>query len=103
MANRKKIALVIGWGSVKCTAALGLLRVLNREGIEIDMVVESGGGSIYAALIALCFSAEEIVELNYRLWTHEIIEIPNRLAHLQIILPKFFKIREYFKGVMTAW
>jgi NTE family protein len=75
---------------------LGLLRVLNREGIEIDMVVGSGGGSIYAALIALGYSAEEIVEMNYRLWTHEITEIPNRLAFLQIILPKFFKIREYF-------
>jgi NTE family protein len=94
--TRKKIALVIGWGSVKCAAALGLLRVLNREGIKIDMVVGSGGGSIYAALIALGYSAEEIVEMNRQLWTHEITEIPNRGALLQILLPKFFRIRDYF-------
>src|SRR4030067_114268 len=94
--TRKKIALVIGWGSVKCAAALGLLRVLNREGIQIDMVVGSGGGSIYAALIAIGYSAEEIVEMNRQLWTHEITEIPNRGALLQILLPKFFRIREYF-------
>ncbi|MEE8429433.1 MAG: glycosyltransferase, partial [Gammaproteobacteria bacterium] len=34
-SNKKKIALVIGWGSVKCAAALGVLRVLRRENIDV--------------------------------------------------------------------
>ena len=59
MSKRKKLALVIGWGSVKCAAALGLLRVLRREGIEVDMVVASGGGSIYGSLFALGYEVEE--------------------------------------------
>ena len=37
--NRKRVAIVIGAGSVKCAAALGLWKVLRREGIDIDMVV----------------------------------------------------------------
>ena len=34
--NKKQVALVIGSGSVKCAAAIGLYKVLQREGIEID-------------------------------------------------------------------
>jgi len=87
---------VIGWGSVKCAAALGLLRVLKREGIGIDMVIASGGGSIFGALFALGYDVEEIVSMNERLWTHEVTEKTNRLAILQLILPKIFKVGEYF-------
>lgn len=96
MKNKRKIALVIGWGSVKCAAALGLLRVLSREGVEMDMVVASGGGSIFGALFALGYDVEQIVAMNERLWTHDVTEKTNRLAILQIILPKIFKVREYF-------
>jgi len=92
----KKIALVIGWGSVKCAAALGLLRVLHREGIEIDMVVAGGGGAIFGSLIALGYSVDEIVEMNSRLWTQEVTEKPNRLSILQILFPKIFRVDEYF-------
>jgi len=49
----RRVALVIGAGSVKCAAALGLLKVLDREGIAIDMVVGCSGGSLYAAFIGL--------------------------------------------------
>ena len=96
MSKSKKIALVIGWGSVKCAAALGVLRVLSREGIEVDMVVASGGGSIFGSLFALGYTVEEIVEMNRRLWTHEVTEKTNRQAILQILLPKIFRAKEYF-------
>lgn len=96
MTNRKRIALVVGWGSVKCTAALGLLRVLRREGIEIDLLVGGGGGSIYAALFALGHPVDDIVEMNARLWTRDVTELPNRLAILQLLFPRQFKAREFF-------
>jgi NTE family protein len=96
MARRNKIALVIGWGSVKCAAAMGLMRVLRREGIEIDMLVAGGGGSIYAALMALGYDAEEMITIQQRLWTHEVTSTPNRWAILQILFPRIFKVREYF-------
>jgi len=81
---------------VKCAAALGLLRVLSREGMEISMVVASGGGSIFGSLLALGYNVEEIVEKNTRLWTHEVTEQSNRLATFQMLLPKIFRVDEYF-------
>jgi len=96
MSKSKKIALVIGWGSVKCAAALGLLRVLSKEGIEVDMMVTSGGGSIFGALFALGYGVEEIVEMNQRLWTHDVTDQTNRLAVLQILFPRLFRVKDYF-------
>jgi NTE family protein len=51
--DKPRIALVIGSGSVKCAAAIGLKRVLEREQIDLDLVVGCSGGAIYASLIAL--------------------------------------------------
>ena len=44
--NGNRLALVIGAGGVKCAAALGLWKVLLREGINIDMFVGCSGGSL---------------------------------------------------------
>ena len=92
----RKLALVIGWGGIRCAAALGLLRVLRREGIEIDMVVAGGGGSIFGALIALGYSIEEIIELNQQLWTRGVAGRTNWRAMLQMVFPKMFGTNEYF-------
>lgn len=92
----RKVALVIGWGSVKCAAALGLLRVLQRERIEISMVTAGGGGSIFGSLLALGYNVEEIVEISRRLWTYETTAQPHHLATLQMLLPKVFRVGEYF-------
>ena len=96
MIGESKVALVIGWGSVKCAAALGLMRVLRREGIEVDIMVGSGGGSMYAAMLALGYDTEEIIAINQRLWTREVTSKPNRQALLQMLLPGKIKVREYF-------
>jgi NTE family protein len=93
MIGKSKVALVIGWGSVKCAASLGLMRVLQREGIEIDLLVGSGGGSIYAAILALGYDAEEIIAINQRLWTREVTSTPNRQAILQMLFPRSIKVR----------
>lgn len=94
--KNKKIALVIGWGGVKCAAAMGLLRALNREGIEIDLVVGSGAGSIFASFLALGYSVEESEKLISRLWSKEITGITNHLAILQILFPRLFKMQESY-------
>jgi len=96
MIGKNKIALVIGWGSAKCAAALGLMRVLQREGIEIDILVAGGGGSIYASMMALGYDVEEIIAINQRLWTHEVTSRPNRQAILQMLFPRIVKVKEYF-------
>lgn len=94
--SRPRVALVIGSGSVKCAAALGLQKVLNREGIDIDMVVGCSGGSIYAASIASGFDADEVVAMTRRMWTREITARRDRKAMLQMMMPKLFGFSENF-------
>ncbi len=43
-ASSKSLALVIGSGSVKCAAAIGLVNVLQRQGIDLGIVVGCSGG-----------------------------------------------------------
>jgi NTE family protein len=94
--KNKKIALVIGWGGVKCAAAIGLLRVLHREGIEIDLVVGSGAGSIFASFLALGYSERESNNLLTQLWNKETTGITNHMAIFQILFPRLFKMRESY-------
>ncbi|HET9908979.1 MAG TPA: patatin-like phospholipase family protein [Anaerolineales bacterium] len=93
---KPRIALVIGSGSVKCAAALGLMKVLQRENIAVDLVVGCSGGAIYASLIALGWPVEQATEATLRMWTSELTAKRNRRALLQVALPKFFKFDETF-------
>lgn len=69
----RRLALVIGSGSVKCAAALGLWNVLQREGIALDMVVGCSGGSLYAAGIALGEDVERFIANTLDLWTADVM------------------------------
>jgi NTE family protein len=95
-AHRRRLAVVIGSGGVKCAAALGLRQVLDREGIPIDMFVGCSGGSIYAATAALGFSTEQAREATLRLWTREVTARRRRRALLELLLPRSFGFSERF-------
>lgn len=97
--TKKKVALVIGSGSVKCAAAIGLYRVLLREGINVEMVVGCSGGAIYASLIALGHSPETSQELSMRLWTREVTAKHNTRSLWQILMPNVFGFDETFGTV----
>lgn len=91
-----RVALVIGSGSVKCAAALGLMRVFDREQITVDMVIGCSGGSIYASLIALGWSVDRATEATLRMWTREVTGKRSMRAILQIVAPKLFHFDETF-------
>ena len=91
-----RVAVVLGSGSVKCAAALGLLKVLQREGIGIDMIVGCSGGSLYAALIALGHDAGDAEAMTRRLWTKELTSRRNRRSLLSVLLPRVFGFDESF-------
>lgn len=86
--RRKRIALVIGAGSVKCAAALGVLRILRQAGIDLDLVVGCSGGALYATAAALGMDVETAVSLTRRLWTRELTGKRSNRALLQAILPR---------------
>ncbi len=94
--SKPRLALVIGSGSVKCAAALGLMKVLERENIAVDMVVGCSGGAIYAALIALGWPVEKATEATLRMWTREVTSKRSTKAMLQLVLPWIFKFDETF-------
>ena len=94
--NRRRIALVIGSGSIKCAAAIGLQRVFQREGIPIDMLVGCSGGSIYAALMALGIDAQTLTDMTRRLWTRDLTSKHSLRALASVVLPQLFGFNERF-------
>ena len=85
--RRRRVALVIGAGSVKCAAALGLWKVLKREGIAIDMFVGCSGGSIYAAAMALGFDVDHCEAMTIGMWRREITARRDWMSMLRSIVP----------------
>jgi len=96
MTEKKRVALVIGAGSVKCAAALGLWKVLKREGIELDLVVGCSGGSLYATLMALGYDVEECEAMTIAMWNRKITRRRDYASMLGAFLPKLFRFRGYF-------
>ena len=74
MNSKKRIALVIGSGGIKCAAAAGLWRVLQEEGIVVDSVVGCSGGSMYAALIENHVDLKIMEDWSRTLWTSDIMQ-----------------------------
>ncbi len=93
---RKRVALVIGSGAVKCAAALGLWGVLRREGIAIDMLVGCSGGSLFASTMALGYPVDECVEMTRRLWDRSITEKRDLSSLLRALLPGLFRFDARF-------
>jgi NTE family protein len=87
---RKRVALVIGSGGVKCAAAVGLQEAFADAGIPIDLVVGCSAGAIFAAATALGWSPARATEEVGRLWTSESAGHTRRFAVLQAAFPRLF-------------
>jgi NTE family protein len=94
--KKKRIALVIGAGAVKCAAALGLWQVLDREDIHVDMIVGCSGGSIYAAAMAMGFSLQECIDSTKRLWNPSVTQQRNWRGLASLLLPGLMKFDHRF-------
>src|SRR5215216_6644908 len=97
--RKKKIALVIGAGSVKCAAALGLWNVLEKEDIHFDMIVGCSGGSLYAASMALGFSLDESVAKSNSFRNKSTTEKRNWRGLFSAVLPGLFGFNEKFSMI----
>jgi NTE family protein len=94
--GKRRVAVVIGSGSVKCAAALGLLNVLEREGIGLDMLVGCSAGAIFAAAIAAGMTTEQTAKMVTTVWTEKITAKKDRRALLAAMFPKLFGFNEAF-------
>jgi NTE family protein len=90
------VALVIGSGSIKCAASIGLQRCLQQEAIPIDLLVGCSGGAIYAAMMALGHSPDQAAAMTTAMWTREITAVPDRRAMLRMAFPRLLGFTERF-------
>ena len=72
--SKKRVALVIGSGAIKCAASIGMFQVLKEENIEIDLVVGCSGGAIYGVGIAAGMDPVEIQDLSDSTWTKDLMQ-----------------------------
>lgn len=91
--KRKRLAIVIGSGGIKCAAAVGMWKVLQREGIHADLVVGCSGGSLYAASMALGMDALEAEQRSHRMW-HGLFKRIHYRSVLRSLLPRRFGFSE---------
>jgi len=96
VANGKRVAVVIGAGSVKCAAAIGLTHVLAREGIDIDLLVGCSAGSIFTAVTAIGHTSEVAARMAEQLWTHDLTAARDNRALLAALMPRMFGFNEHF-------
>jgi NTE family protein len=92
-SSDRRVALVIGSGSVKCAAAIGVWKVLAREGIAVDIAVGCSGGSIYAAAIALGFDVAESERRTLVMWRDLFTRFHYR-SLLRAVFPRLLRFDE---------
>nr|WP_301334541.1 patatin-like phospholipase family protein [Variovorax dokdonensis] len=85
--------MVIGSGSVKCAAAIGVVKALADAGIGIDRVVGCSAGALFATLVALGYDTETSRDLTIRTWTRDITSQRNVMGLLRVVAPRLFGFR----------
>jgi NTE family protein len=93
---QRGVAVVIGSGSVKCAAALGLVNALHRAGIAIDMLVGCSASCLYATMLAAGRSTAEAAQMTRELWTSSITDRHDRRAWLKAVFPRIFRFDARF-------
>lgn len=61
--NQPRVALVLGGGGARGAAHLGVIRVLEKEGVPIDLIVGTSIGSLVGALYANNPDADNVMRL----------------------------------------
>jgi NTE family protein len=66
------------------------MQVLEKENIDVDLVVGCSGGAVFGAAIAMGFPSEKLIEIRAQAWTDDITKKLNYSSILKIISPKLF-------------
>lgn len=99
--RRPRVAVVVGSGGIKCTAAIGMWKVLERNGIKADLAVGCSGGSLLVAQMALGVPVEEAEKLALRLWPG-LFERASYRALARSLVSRWFGFSEHFGVVDDA-
>jgi len=83
-----RFAIVLGSGGVRSIAALGMVEVLQREGLVPDLVVGCSAGAMFGALIAAGHGADEAVRIATTLWSADVTRQRRWRALAQMLWPR---------------
>ncbi|MDO8525177.1 MAG: patatin-like phospholipase family protein [Candidatus Omnitrophota bacterium] len=72
--RRKKVALVLGGGSARGLAHIGVLKVLDREAFHIDMIVGTSMGSLIGAAYSLGTPISTMEEKAYSFSANKLLD-----------------------------
>ena len=92
------VALVLGGGGPRGAAHLGVLRVLEREHIPVDMIVGTSMGAIFGGLYCAGLSPDKIEEISdkHMAKAYYTVPIPLRVALIPVLyLPHLFGYHPY--------
>lgn len=85
--GRKKVAVVLSGGGAKGMAHIGVLKVLERAGIPIDIVTGTSIGSIVGGLYAIGYNAHSLDSMvRAQDWSYIITDKANRLLDRRTLL-----------------
>lgn len=97
--DRPKLGLALGGGGTRGLAHIGVLRQLEREGVQIDYIAGTSMGAIVGGLYAAGMSVDEIEKLfrNKSLQkSYDTVPIPVRLSLIPIFyVPHIFGYHPY--------
>ena len=85
---RPRFAIVLGSGGVRSIAALGMVEVLQREGLVPDLIVGCSAGAMFGALIAAGHDADEAVRIATTLWSADVTRQRRWGAIPQMLWPR---------------
>ncbi len=91
-----RFTLVLGSGGVKSIAGLGVMQVLEAEGLRPSAVVGCSAGAIFGALVAAGHRAQPAIEKATALWSREVTAQRRHRALLQMALPRLAGFDEHF-------
>ena len=79
MADSERIGLVLGGGGARGAAHVGVLKVLEEQGIAVDFIAGTSMGAIVGALYASGYRADEIETILQRIdWSDALSDQPGR-------------------------
>lgn len=74
LRRRRKVTLVLGGGSARGIAHIGVLNVLEREKIPIDSIVGTSMGSLVGAAYSVGQSIREMQEKAYKFTANKLLD-----------------------------
>lgn len=75
MGERKRVALVLGGGGAMGCAHIGVIKVLEKYGVPIDIVVGTSMGGVVGAAYCVGMSTKEMIEFATKFKTLDFVDI----------------------------